>query len=242
MVTTKKKRFIFTLTESYFGYKFKWADLFLPASYNGLRKDVNEQFYFGVKTHTKTVVLLLEKPIEEIHANFSTSHKRYIKKATAEGVQCYFNNDRKGFIEFYNDFAKSKKLYTLDPNRLEEFKGEEWKYSYAVLNGQLLVAHSYLEDKEAGIVRLMQSGSLRLKDNYDTAKIAHANKLLHYYDIKFFKERGLREYDFGNWDGLAGLLEFKQAFGAQQTSVFNYFTYPFILKDNLRKFMKYLKK
>ena len=119
------------------------GEIFLPSSYNGLRDEINKPFYFGIKTHTKTMVLLLDKPIQEIYSNFSTSHKRYIKKAEAEGVHCYFNNDRKGFIQFYNDFAIRKNRYALDLNRLDEFGGEEWKYSYALLNNQLLVAHSY---------------------------------------------------------------------------------------------------
>lgn len=136
-------------------------------------------------------MLSLTEPIDVIFANFSTSHRRYIKKAVADGIKCYNNNDRMGFIEFYNDFTKRKNLYTLNLANLEEFSNKEWKYSYAEMNGQILAAHSYLLDNKSGIVRLMESGSLRLNDQYDTSKIAQANKLPHHYDIKFFKERGL---------------------------------------------------
>ena len=234
MITIKKKQFIFSLTENWFGYKFKWSDLFLPVCYRGLRNS-GQQFYFGVKKYTKTIILPLDKTIEEIHAGFSTTLKYEIKKAESEKVQCYFNNDRKGFITFYNDFAKSKNLDTLDTNRSDEYGGDIWKASYAVLNGQILAAHSYLEDKESGIVRLMESGSMRLNDQYDPKQIGQANKLLHYHDIKYYKQQGLSYYDFGGWDDLPGLLKFKQAFGANPIDIFNYFTYAYELKEKLKK-------
>ena len=95
----------------------------------------------------------------------------------ADGIKCYNNNDRIGFIEFYNDFTKRKNLYTLNLANLEEFSNKEWKYSYAEMNGQILAAHSYLLDNKSGIVRLMESGSLRLNDQYDTSKIAQASQI-----------------------------------------------------------------
>lgn len=241
MVTLKKKRFVFTLTENYFGYKFKWSDLFLPASYNGLRKVVLGQPFLGVKIYTQTMVLFLNKPIEELFANFSSSHKRYIKKAEAEGVKCYHNKDRKAFVEFYNEFAKRKKLHTLDSKRLDECGGDEWIYFYAVKDDQLLVAHSYLQDEETGIVRLMQSGSLRLDENSDPGQIARANKLLHYYSIRHFKDSGHKEYDYGYSQSLPGLIEFKQSFGAKPIDEFNYFSYMYMLNKNHKKLLASLK-
>ena len=218
MVIIRKKRFLITLTQTWFGYKFNWTDFFLPACYLGLRQPIQ---FRGLKTTTNTAMLPLELPMEELYNNFSSSHKRYIKKAQAEGVQCYSKNDRRLFVEFYNEFARRKGLYTLKTNRLDEFSGSEWKYFFASLNGELLVAHSYIEDKETGIVRLMESASMRLDERYDAGQIARANKLLHYFTIKHFKEAGLTEYDFGGWEDQKGLLEFKQSFGAALLSVFN---------------------
>lgn len=242
MVTIKKKRGFFTLTENWFGYQFNWTDFFMPACYKGLRQKKNSSFFWGVKRQSKTVVLSLTEPLDVLFANFSTSHKRYIKKAQSEGVQCYSKNDRSLFVQFYNEFAKRKGLYTLKTNRLEEFCGSEWNYFFASLNGQLLAAHSYIEDKETGIVRLMESASMRLDDQYDASKIAQANKLLHHYEIKYFKERGLLRYDFGGWENIPGLLEFKKGFGAQPIIVFDYYNYPFVIKSKLEGILSALKK
>jgi len=96
-----------------------------------------------------------------------------------------------------------------------------------------LVVHSYIEDKETGLVRLMKSASMRLDERYDAGQIARANKLLHYFTIKHFKEEGLQEYDFVGWANQQGLLEFKQSFGAAPLNVFNYYSLPYYLKKKL---------
>ena len=240
MITIKKKHFFFTITEKWFDYKFSWSDLFLPVCYRGLREN-NQRLFFGVKKYTKTAVLALDKPIDELYANFLGSVKRDIKKATAEGVECYFDNNREKFISFYNQFAKVKGLSQIDISRADEYAIPEWTCSYAVLNGELLVAHSYLEDNTSGIVRSMESGSLRFDEQHSSRQIAQANKLLHYHDIKAFTERGLSFYDFGGWqaseDGhyLPGLLEFKESFGAYPINIFNFFTYAYELKEKVKK-------
>ena len=116
MVSIKKRQGVFTLTENWFEYKFKWTDLLQPVCYRGLREAEHLKF-FGRKKQTKTAVLPLDESIEIIHANFSTSNKRSIKKSEAEGVVCYFNNDRKEFIDFYNVLIKSKAAdYTINKN------------------------------------------------------------------------------------------------------------------------------
>ena len=234
MVSIKKNQRFFSLTEHWFQYKFKCTDLFLLVCYRGLRDAGNLKFW-GIKKLTKTVVLPLDEPIEIIHANFSTSNKRSIKKSQARGVVCFFNNDRKEFIDFYNVFAKEKKLQPLDKSRAGEYEGEFWKCSYAVLNGEILVAHSYIEDVDSGIVRSMESGSMRLHNDYNPRDIADANKLLHYYDIHYFKERGLKFYDFGGWDDLPGLLDFKKSFGGYPIEVHNFFSYTYAFKEVLKK-------
>lgn len=241
MVSIKKKQGFFTLTENWFEYKFNWTDLFLPVCYRGLR-ETNQQFYFGIKKYTKTIVLPLHNSIETTWASFSATLKYDIKKGESEGIQCFFNKDIKVFTTFYNEFAKSKNLHIFDSSRMEEFNIPEWKCSFAVFNGEILAAHSYLEDSETGIVRLMESGSLRLNNQYPSKLIAYANKFLHYHDIKYFTEQGLQFYDFGGWDDLPGLLYFKKSFGAYPIEVHNFYSYTYALKEKMKEMMVGLKK
>lgn len=242
MVTIKKQQFLLQLTEHWFDYQFKWTDLFLPVCYRGLREKQAQRFYFGTKKYTKTIILPLEESLDVIKSRFSTTLKYDIKKAEAEGIVCCFNHDIKDFIQFYNDFAKVKKLIPLDINRIKEWRIKEWKCTYAKLEGNILVAHSYLEDKQTGIVRLMQSGSLRFDGGYSATQIGYANKLLHFHDIQYFKENGLKVYDFGGWDDLPGLQKFKQSFGAYPIKIFNYFTYTYTLKESIQKLAGLIKR
>ena len=53
-----------------------------------------------------------------------------------------------------------------------------------------------------------------------TPEIASANKLLHYYDINYFNQRGLKFYDFGGWDDIESLLFFNTSFAAKPIKVF----------------------
>lgn len=242
MVTINKQRFLVPITENWFDYQFKWSDLFLPACYRGLREGQVQRFYFGTKRYTKTIILPLDEPLETIKTRFNTTLKYGIKKAEAQGIVCCFNNDLKSFIHFYNDFAKVKKLIPLDIKHLNELRIKEWKCTYAMLDGNILAAHSYLEDKQTGIVRLMQSGSLRFDSKYSTIQIGYANKLLHFHDIQYFKENGLKVYDFGGWDDVPGLQRFKESFGAFPIKVFNYFTFTYALKDSIKKLATSLKR
>ena len=88
----------------------------------------------------------------------------------------------------------------------------------------------------------MESGSMRLNSNYNPRDIADANKLLHYYDINYFKEKGLKFYDFGGWDDLPGLLDFKKSFGGYPIDVHNFFSYSYAVKEVLKTLGKGLKK
>ena len=241
MVIIKKKQFFFTITEIWYGYKFRWGDLWLPVCYRGIW-DMKQPFYFGVKKPTTTVILPLDKPVEDIYNNFFSDTRRAIRNAEAKGVQCYFHNDIKGFIEFYNDFAERKSLATLDVKRMYEFTGEAWSYSYATLNGEVLVATSNIEDKDTGIVRGMQAGSVRLNENFVPKEIANATKLLYYHNIRHFNKKGLKFYDFGGWNDIPGLLAFKQSFGAYPINCLNYFSYTYYLKEKLQELIKFLKR
>jgi lipid II:glycine glycyltransferase (peptidoglycan interpeptide bridge formation enzyme) len=233
MVTIKKKLFGFTLTENWFEYKPQWTDLFLPVCYRGIRED-GQNFRFGVKKPTTTLELDLKRTEEEIFEGFTSSVKRDVKKGMNEGIECYFHNDKDSFITFYNDFAKSRNLFGIDAKRQDEI-GKEWTFSYAALNGEVLAAHSYMEDKATGIVRSMHSGSRRLDENYNSHLIARANRLLHFYDMKEFSTRGFKYYDFGGWNDIPGLLDFKMSFGSAKKDILNYFTYTYHLKELLMK-------
>ena len=216
MVRFYKKFYFFKVYENWFTYKFRFLDLLTLNSHLHL-KNIEQKKVYGVRNDSHTVELNLEQDVDTIYANFRNTVKQEIRKSEKEGVVCDFRQDNiDEFVQFYNDFAHAKKIYPTSKNRIIEM-GDSLKMSYATLDGQLLVAHSYLVDEEVGIARLFHSASKRLDETVDRNVIGRANKLLTYKDI-----------DFGGYldnaqdKSMQGINEFKMSFGGEKVTCINY--------------------
>ena len=227
MVRFHKKFYFLKVYENWFTYKFNFFRLFTLNSYLHV-KNTGGKRVMGIAKNTHTVELDLTQDNETIYANFRNTVKQEIRKSEKEGVECNFRQDLKDeFIPFYNEFAKAKGIYPTSHKRIEEL-GDNIKMSYAFYNGEMIVAHSYLVDKEVGIARLYHSGSRRLDETVDRNIIGRANKLLTYKDILFFKEEGYKILDFGGYventedKSMKGINEFKLSFGGQVVECLNY--------------------
>ncbi len=243
MVKIRKSLYFFKITEIWFEYKFRLSDLFFPVIYKDIKK-IDQKFYFGFRNYDYSAELSLAAPVEEIFSSFKTTVRTEIRKAEREGTECFFHEDLDGFIDFYNDFAPSKNLGTTNRKRMDEI-GDNLKISYATLNGKVLAAHSYIEDKELGVVRSLHSASKRFDETLDRNQIARANKLLHFKDMQYFKERGIKKYDFGSYqigDGAKGLLEFKESLGGQKVTNVFFMTYSYYFIQRLQQMIAGLKK
>jgi hypothetical protein len=116
--------------------------------------------------------------------------------------------------------AQAKNIYTTTVDRINEMK-DFFYISYAQLNGEVLVAHSYLIDPKMKIVRLFHSANRRLDTSIDSKLIGKANKCLTFEDIIHFKNLGIETMDFGGYannttnKSLKGINDFKLAFGGK---------------------------
>jgi lipid II:glycine glycyltransferase (peptidoglycan interpeptide bridge formation enzyme) len=99
---------------------------------------------------------------------------------------------------------------------------------YASKNNEIETMHAYvISDNTA---RLHQSSSLfRTSDNPEYRNmIARANRLLHWDDILYFKNLGLKWYDLGGWYGgntnkeQLAINIFKESFGGSQKEEYSY--------------------
>jgi hypothetical protein len=240
MIRLRKKILFFTFSDFLFDYKFRLKDIFLPVCYRYVGNP-KTRFRFGIKKKIQTIILPLDKSPDEMFRGFNDNVKRGIKKAEAAGVQCVFHKDVKSFISFYNEFAKSRGVHGFDESDIPFLTDEPWTFCNAVLDGEVLVSHSYVLDKEKGIVRLMYGGSVRLDGKHVPREIGNATKLLYFNNIKHFSEQGFKHFDFGGWDGIEGLLALKLSFGARVTDTTNFFSYSYFLKDQLKSLAKTLK-
>ena len=129
------------------------------------------------------------------------------------------------FSLFYNKFAKNKKLSLCDNVLLHELK----KQNVLVLSnakdetGNLLCCHAYIINKNE--VRLLYSAShfRMVEGNERRALIGRANRYLHWFDIKNFKNKGYDIYDFGGLTMTKGnsIDEFKFGFGGEVVEEYN---------------------
>lgn len=196
----------------------------------------------AIKFISHTVELNLEQDKETIQANFSKQIRQQVRIAETEGINCTFNNEIPTFVDFFNDFAKKKNTNLVSQRRMEEF-GEGIKLSFAMYNGEIIAAHSYLTDKETGIVRHHHAATRRLDEQVDKNLVGRANKYLTANNILHFKQEGFKTFDFGGYakdttdESLKGINNYKLLFGGQVVESVNYFSYSYWLLKKLSKLL-----
>lgn len=242
MIKYHKKIFIFSVKESWFTYEPKFWDIFSLHVFLHLKNKGNKRIPGVRDINSHTIELNLDPDKEVIFANFSKQIRQQVKIAENEGTVCYFHNEIDQFVEFFNEFAVKKDTFTTSRKKLMEL-GDSVKLSFAVNNGQILAAHSYLVDKEIGIVRHLHSATKRLDEQYDRNLIGRANKYLTVKDILFFKENGYKIFDFGGYakdttdESLKGINNYKLLFGGQVVPCLDYYSYNYWLLKKLSKML-----
>jgi lipid II:glycine glycyltransferase (peptidoglycan interpeptide bridge formation enzyme) len=194
-------------------------DILLPVIYKQFR---NKPCKFFIKSDFYTKIIDISKPTEEIFGNFRSTTRNEIKKGERLGMQFSLCKNLDKFREFYNKFAEAKNLKYLNKDSLEIYKNYLLITTIS-LNGETLVMHAYLLDEDDKRVRLLYSANLfRKEDDKNKRKlIGIANRTLHFYDIKYFKELGFKHYDLGGYafkttdPVLKKINYFKDSFGGE---------------------------
>lgn len=243
MVRYTNKYMAIPVGVSWFSARRSALDNILPNVYYHIKESGGRKLS-GQKETTKTLEIDLVQPEEAIHAGFIKSLRQQVRQAEDEGIQCYFKNDDiEFFVEFFNQFARSKKIHTVTVARLHEMN-EFLNLSFATFNGVILAAHSYIVDHDLKIVRAFHSATRRLEDSAERSRVAKANKLLHYKDMLDFKKRGFEIYDFGgiaiNTENpeLKGINDFKMSFGGKVVDCDNYYNKSYLLFRRVSRLFK----
>lgn len=229
MIRYYKKFYFLKVYENWFQYKYRLKDVLGLNVYWHVKKQ-DAQKIPAIKFISHTVELELDKDSDTITANFSKQIRQQSRIAETEGINCTFHNDIDTFVEFFNDFARKKNTDLVSRRRMEEF-GNGITLSFAMYNGEIMAAHSYLIDKEAGIVRHHHAATRRLDDQVDKNLIGRANKYLTVKNILYFKEAGYKTFDFGGYakdttnESLKGINNYKLLFGGTVVECTNYFSY-----------------
>lgn len=212
-------------------------------------KDYRKIFgMISTKFYTKIIDLTANEA--DIHNNFNKTTRQQIRIARDEGVEGEIINENykiDQIIAFYNNFAKSKKLGLLDENSIRNSPYKH--FTIAKINDEILVCHLCLLDKSKGRVRLLYSGSKISDSNIsERALIGRANRFLHYWDMKHFKNLGFSEYDLGGYafntnnSSLKGINAFKDTFGAKLILEYHYYPFfiwvAYFLRDKIKHVIK----
>jgi hypothetical protein len=133
------------------------------------------------------------------------------------------------YVEFFNVFAASKRRTRIYASEFEEFsRCGVLCIRCAVKDSQPLVMHAYIVSD--GIARLYQSAShFRNREEQESRNLTgRANRLLHWDDMIYFKDRGFSLYDYGgvyaghtDREKLA-IAQFKLAFGGFKRQEYMY--------------------
>lgn len=187
----------------------------------------------------ETLITDLSESEEEIKQHFSKSCKYKVNRAAREDVSCQILNNEDisdeeiaDFCEFFSAFWESKGSSLSDKEKLkQELHGYREKKALtigcAMVNGEKAVYHTHIGDNDT--VRLLHSASLyRLqKDEEGNTKnlIGMANRLLHFEEMKHFKEMGRTRYDWGgagHTEEVIHITEFKESFGGTPANYCNF--------------------
>lgn len=104
----------------------------------------------------------------------------------------------------------------------------------AIIDGQEVVYHAYVTD-EANTRLLISCSEFRVADKALRNAIGRANKYLHWEDMMFFKDLGVKKYDWGgvsSFENPNGIDKFKMGFGGIPVEYYN-ITYIFGWKAKL---------
>ena len=125
------------------------------------------------------------------------------------------------FYRFFAEFLARKAFSEVPTRRLYDQYARTAVISSCRRDGEILVAHFYLVDRDLGRARLLWSA----RGVEETQDVASLNRLLHWEDFLHFRnELQLATYD---WGGIAadgsgsGIDEFKRRFGGEIVTEWN---------------------
>lgn len=182
-----------------------------------------------------TKLIDLRPPEEAIFDGFGKNTKHKVKRALTEGMRFSLETDPNKLRDAYNEFARSKNRPPMDEPSLRTY----WPRMVATkitFEDEVLVMHSYLLDPE--LRRACQQHSASLYRSSDDAQrqnlTGRANRLLHYLDMLWLKEREMETFDLGGYakdtldPELVEVNEFKDGFGGQLVEESNYYSLPLV--------------
>lgn len=191
---------------------------------------------------------------EDMLSKINKNVRYEIRRSQRDGIAFSFYQKKeieenasllKTFSDIYERMYLSKGSATkLNINAINHYlENDNIIFSAVMREGEILVFHSYIY--EGTQTRLLHSASCFREESADQAMIGRVNKRLHWEDIKYFKNAGVVEYDWGgisDFDNPNGIDEFKLKFGGEKITYYNIFAGNTVLGKLAVTVMKLLKR
>ena len=231
----------------FFKHRICWFSPSAP-SFSPIRFDEYRQSFESAnrtwyqRTNFKTILIDLSQDTPNIFSQFNAATRNKIRKAEGREIEASEVENVTEFVNFYNEFAKSKKRETISQTPLDNIRAD-LVIRQARIGSNILVMHSYILDREIGYARLLHSASLfRLyEDSSLRNAISAANCFLHFSDISYFKDRKFKFYDLGgvpyagSKDAAAiQIAQFKRGFGGVEVEQSNYMSLNLVFARNAK--------
>jgi lipid II:glycine glycyltransferase (peptidoglycan interpeptide bridge formation enzyme) len=181
-----------------------------------------------------TSVIDLKQDEQDIFNAVKKSFSYDIRRARDKDnirVTSFFSPDAdtlKSFIEFYNEFATSKRLAVANAAKLEKLAAAgglviTFACEESSATELRLCAHAYICDGTRARL-LYSAGNVQVTESAGRQLIGRANKLMHWKMITTFRDEGFLEYDLGGLgetSDVKSIADFKRAFGGKDVVEYN---------------------
>lgn len=216
------------------------------------RNDVKERFNYANEFHT--CMNYLEEDEADLLAKINKNVRYEIRRNEKEEMEvCFYSasdilKDEKIleiFAQIYEKMYLAKGMeQQLNLTAIKEYLKKDTIFFTAVkYNAEIAIFHAYICDGED--TRLWYSASCFRDETVDQNMIGRANKRLHWEDMKFFKNKGYKRYDWGgisDFENPNGIDAFKLKFGGEKITYDNVYVGITILGKIAVFLMKLLKK
>lgn len=179
---------------------------------------------------SNTIINDIQKDDDAILSTFSKSCRYKVNRGSREDIGLEFYTGKEvgnelidSFVSFFEQFWISKGSILQEPGKIREAlyqyrEIDALSITCAIIGGNKVVYHVYImDDKRA---RLLHSASLYRTEEESDSKtknlIGIANRYLHYKEMLYYRDKGIKEYDWGGAgrsEEVIRITEFKESFG-----------------------------
>ncbi|MFJ8458951.1 hypothetical protein ACIQ57_07450 [Lysinibacillus xylanilyticus] len=180
---------------------------------------------------SETVHIHLTESELSLYLALSESNRKVLRRAQKESYQVFIykepsEENLRAFQQFYNNFAKRKKLELISKSQMEAItllkdQGALWLSEIRSICGQTLCYRlDIVHAKKAMSYYAATCHSQMMPDDLQRP-VRYANRFLLWHNLLHLKEQGFDLYDMGKLTDDQNVREFKLGFGGQVVNVYS---------------------